>query len=195
MPLSQRPYGVSNTPPSGLMAQTLNSPAIQGNPLPSTIVNPGIVETVFANPVILNTALILSVPNDTLMEALPWKIYASGSMAVGALTVTAQIGLYAGTSLTVGLNKLLKKATAVTPTDLIFPWFLDGTAIYDSRSGLLHGSVGFQIDNQLVAAAAFNNAVTLVNNDNSPVVSLVLTVQFGTANANNSCTVTAFSAG
>jgi hypothetical protein len=196
MPLSQRPYGVSNSPPSGLFAQTINVPGVQGTPLPATMINPGAVEAILANPATTSpTPLICAIPNDTIPERLPFKIYASGVIGVGALTVTSIISLYSGASFTLANNKLLKASSAITPTDLAFPWFLDGTAIYDSASGLMHGSVGFQIDNQLVAAAAFTNAVTGINNDFSPVAQLCLSVKFSAANVQNIFTVSAFSAG
>ena len=195
MALSQRPYGVSPGPPTGLLAQTLNVPAVQGNVFPSSLVNP-VAEAIFANPALgAPTALIAALPNDTNLEQIPLKLYASGVCTVNALTTTVTIGLYGGSSLTLASDIALKNSGAITPLHLKFPWFLDGSFIYDSQSGLLQGSAAFQLDGQLVAAAAWTLPITNVNNDNSPVATFVLSGKVGASNPQNLLTVSAFSLG
>ena len=197
MALSQRPYGPSSGIPSGLNATTENNVTVNNSALPATIggTAAGTTETVVPNGATSSVALVAAIPGKSGLEQIPFKIQASGYCKVNATTTTFTIKLYSGTSLTVASNTLLKSSGAITPNETSFPWFLEGTAIYDSNSGRMGGIITFCIDNQLVATAAFANVVASISDSNNPVLSFALTGTFSASNAANLLSVQAFSVG
>lgn len=191
MPQSTRLYsagkggGVSGTNPPGLVP--MSTIATNNASLPAKQVVTVTTETVILDPAVVSGTipLILSIPPGGPCEQEPFDVVASGYITTG-VSSTVTLKLYDGTSTTVGSDTLLGSSGAITA-------FGPGTANfkilchleYDSVSGKLGGTIQFVVNNQLVAEAAISNVGSGINNVNNPVVSFVLSVTFGTANAGN----------
>jgi len=179
---------VSGSVPPGLVPASTG--ATNNASLPATQSITGTSETVIADPAIQGggTALILSIPPGGPCEQEPFEISASGIVNTGASS-TVTIKLYSGTSLTPGSNTLLKSSGAITAFTGKSNWWIKARLLYDTTSGELNGTVQFMVNNNLVAEAAVTNVVTGISNTANPVASFVVSVQFGTGNANTTFTI------
>ena len=189
---STRQFGPSGAPgTAGLLAQ--NVAGATAGVLPATQIVTVNTETVILNPALASStqALVLSIPPGTIVEQQPFDVWASGYLSTGASS-TVTIKLYNGTSTTVGSDTLLGSSGAITAFSGKCPWYLKATLIFDSVSGKLQGTIKFMVNNSLVAEAAVSNVVTGLSNTANPVTSFVLSVTFGTANANNTISVKDF---
>jgi hypothetical protein len=181
---------VGGTNPPGLV--TANVQATNAASLPATQVVANTAETVLVDPANTAIPLILTIPPSSPLEQEEFEVIASGTLNHGA-SLTVNIKLYSGTSLTVGSDTLLGASGAISAFTGKAPWKLRAKAIYDSVSGKMNGTIQFVVNNNLVAEAAFSNVVTGISNSTfNGVVNFVLSVTFGTGNAANSITVKDF---
>jgi hypothetical protein len=161
-------------------------------PLPTTFKVAAIGDQVVSNPQFTAFPLQLNIPANSPLEGQRFAIYASGRITTG-VSSTGEIKLWSGTSLTPASNTLLGDSGAVTAFGpATVPWFVNADVIFDSVSGHLNGTVGFTVGANVVAAVALSNVVANIKNTNNPVLTFVLSVAFGTANAGNSFTVQEF---
>lgn len=193
---SNRLFGPSGAPgTAGLLA--LNTAGAAAAVLPALQVVTATTETVILNPALSSStqALVLNIPPGSLLEQRPFDVVASGYVSTGTSS-TVTIKLYSGTSTTVGSDKLLGTTGAITAFSGMCPWYQKATLVYDSVSGKLGGTVKAVVNNVLVAEVAISNVITGINNAGAsaqlPVMSFVLSITFGTANAANTINVQDF---
>lgn len=187
-----RLYGPSGAPGvAGSVAQ--NTPGATAGVLPVKMVIATTTETVILNPSLNSptAALVLSVPPNGPLEQRPFLVEPSGVIEPG-VSSTVTLKLYSGSSTTVGNNVLLGSSGAITAFTAKTPFWVSAKLIYDSISGRMIGTIKFIVNNVIVAEVAVSNVVTGINNANNPVVSFVMSVTFGTANAANTIIVQDF---
>jgi hypothetical protein len=121
-------------------------------------------------------------PGKLAIEAKRFRVRAEGYalMAVGTTTYKPQIlaGLVTPASpLVIGSWTALAAGSAVAVPTTGCPWWLDAELIFDSVSGLLHGTISQLINNTFTTAAALTGILTGLNGTNAPVLQGATTVQ------------------
>jgi hypothetical protein len=194
MALSDRPYSPVNSNPSGLSVIAQNVNGAGPNCLPAQQAYNTTVETVVVSPSLVTVPLTVQIPPSTNLEQTQFEGNASGYITTGAaMTVTGK--LYSGTSLTVGSDQLLGTTGAITQNSTTAPFYIKWSAIYDSVSKKLQGTFKALVNNTIVAEVAFSTVPTIVNNQNSPVATFLLSFTFSVANAANLVNLQKFSVG
>jgi hypothetical protein len=118
-------------------------------------------------------ACSIGLPGKLVLESKRFTVRAEGNAQVAAGTTTGNITLLG--SLTLPAAPLvpanwttIKAGTAAAIAGLACPWWLQADLIFDSISGLLHGTVQL-IANTLTATAAITGVLTGINGTNLPV--------------------------
>jgi hypothetical protein len=132
-------------------------------------------ETVINNPA-LGTALVLTIPANSVLEQIPFLLLVSGYFNLGTSS-TVTLKLYNGTAIT---GTLLKSSGALSAFSGKTNFWIKARLIYDSVSGTLTGTVEFFCNNVIVAAAAVTNVPTGISGTANPVTNFVVSVTFGT---------------
>lgn len=169
---------VSSNPP-GLVTQ--NVAATNNSSLPAVQTLLTTAEAVIVDPANTAVALILTIPPGGPCEQEYFEVSASGILNLGTSSTTT-IKLYSGTSKTAASNTLLGTSGAVTAFSGKSNYWMRARLIYDSVSGEMNGTVGFMVNNVLVADAAVSNVVTGISNLTvAGVVNFVLTFTFASS--------------
>jgi hypothetical protein len=187
---STRLYGPSIATPLPATPLSLNVQAGSGIvPLPATLVaNTVTTEQMVLNPAQPTLPLLVQIPSGTELEQRSFGLEITGFIkTTGTANVTVKV--YSGTSATPGSNTLLVSSGAIAQNSATAPFRVKGDMIFDSVSGKLTGSIGFLINNTLVAATAISNVVTGINYKNNPVASFGLSATFSAGFAGNAITV------
>lgn len=186
---SNRLFGPSGAPSSAgsLAANTSGAAAAVLPALQNVTVN---TETVILNPANIAAPLLLQIPPNTQLEQRPFEVIASGYL-ITAASYTVTINVRNGTSTTAASNAAMTGSGGVASVNGKFPWYLRLRLIYDSVSGKLIGTVSGNVAGNIISEANITTQ-TGISNTGNPVISLVLTVTFGTANAGNSINVQEF---
>jgi hypothetical protein len=137
------------------------------NPLTATGVFP-----LTSNPLL---ACSLSAPGKLVLEGKKFRVRAEGNVltAVGTTTVKPQllVGLVIPASpLVIGSWTALAAGAAVAVPTTGCPWFTEADLIFDSVSGLMHGTSDQLVNNTFAALAAITGVLTGINSTNLPVV-------------------------
>jgi hypothetical protein len=158
------------------------SGAITSPPLPAVQTVLNTVETVILNPALTGVALILPIPQNTVLVGQRFEVYASGYLNNGTSS-TVTLKLYSGTSTTVGSDTLLNSSGATGAIATKVDWFMSANLIYSSTSGKISGTVKWVINNVIVAETAISNTPTVSVGSalGVAVANFVLSVTFGTA--------------
>jgi hypothetical protein len=184
---SNRLFGPSGIPgAAGQLAQNVQG-SVAPAPLPAKQTVTVNTETVINNPALSAQPLLVSIPASALLEQNIFEIHASGYIKCNASS-TLTLKLYSGSSATVGSDTLLKSSGAVSAFQATVPFYIIAQLVYDSVSGKLGGTVKFMVNNTLVAEAALANVPTGITSSptlGAAVISFLLSVTFGTADAGN----------
>lgn len=196
MALSQRPFGVAQGTANPGQAPAMNSLPVPSKALPVALTgNVLTTEQQVMNGALTTVPLSIAIPPNTLLDQQPFDLNASGAINFGAAG-NVTLKLYAGASTTLANNTLIKSSGAIAGAGAgRTPFWILGRFIFDSASGLLQGRAEVFINNTIVAASVLQNNVTLVNNNNSPVVVFSLSIQWSVGNANNLINIQNFTAG
>jgi hypothetical protein len=143
------------------------------------------------------SVLEVDIPVNSALEQKRFQLLASGEITTGASS-TVTLKAYASVGATVFPSTppsggLLGSSGAVTQNSAKSPFWISADLIFDSISGTLTGTIGFLVNNTLVATAAISNVLTGINNNPAsnpigtpnPVLRFALTVQFSAGNATN----------
>ena len=149
-------------------------------------------------------------PGKLAIEAKKFRVRAEGNVltAVGTTTVKPQIlvGLVAPASpLVIGSWTALAAGAAVACPVAGSPWFVEADLIFDSVSGLMHGTSDQLVNNTFAALAAITGVLTGINGTNGavvqagpvtvqpadPVMVFAIGITYGAAGA-NSCNLSNF---
>ena len=182
MAQSNRLFGVVGVPGAAGSVALNTSGAITLPPLPATQTVLNTVETVVLNPALSAVALILPIPQNTVLSGQRFEVYASGYLNNGTSS-TVTLKLYSGTSTTVGSDTLLNSSGTTGAFAGMVDWYMSANLIYSPTSGKLSGTVKWVINNVIVAEAAVSNQPT-VNVGSTlgvAVANFVISVTFGTA--------------
>jgi hypothetical protein len=190
-PVPQAPNSPNFTP------IPLNVKATNAAPLPVVFPAPLASEQFITNPAISSTApLSVAVPSRSVLERKRFELVVSGSITQLTAAATIALSLYAAKSQFLAANTLLKAlaATAVTGTGV--PFWLRATLIASGAAlptgGQLTGTVGGAIGNTLIADAALATSALVINFQNDPVITFILSLTPSAANAGNSITIEEF---
>lgn len=131
-----------------------------------------------------NNALACTVtaPGKSILESKRFRVRAEGNclMAVGTTTLKPQIlaGLTLPASPLVIANwtAALTAGVAVACPTTGCPWWAECDLIFDSVSGLMHGTFNQVVNNSFTASAAISGVLTGINSTNAPVVQSGTTV-------------------
>lgn len=193
---STKLYGPSGAPgTAGLLA--LNTAGGALPVLPASMTIAGTTETVITNPSLASAtqALVLSIPQNTIIDGKPFELVASGLLNHGASS-TVTLKVYSGTSTTVGSDTSIATSGAITAFSGKSNFWVKLKLVFDSTSGKLNGTYQFMVNNVLVAEAALSAVVTGITATagvaGAPAANFVMSVTFGTGNAANSITVNVF---
>lgn len=188
-----RNYAVVPQAPSaaGQPAQVIpiNTQAANAKVLPLSFACPLASEQVVTNPAVSSSAnpipLVLAVPSKSLVEGQRFEVLISGSLIQPGATPTVGFNLYAGNSMTVANNTLLKAIAAQAVTGGKQPFFITALLTGDTTSGVITGTVKALVGSSLVAEAVLTNALANVNFAQDPVLQLLFSVVPTVANAGN----------
>jgi hypothetical protein len=155
-------------------------------------------------------ACTLSAPGKLVLEAKKFRVRAEGNVltAVGTTTVKPQILaalVIPGSPLVIGSWTALSAGAAVACPVAGSPWFAEADLIFDSVSGLMHGTTDQLVNNTFAALAAITGIITGINSTNlpvvqagpvtvqpsDPVVQFAIGITYGAAGA-NSCNLSNF---
>jgi hypothetical protein len=156
----------------------MSSSAIRRAPPANTLAATGVFSLVSNNVL----ACTISLPGKLAIEGKKFRVRAEGNVltAVGTTTVKPQIlvGLVIPASpLVIGSWTALSAGAAVACPVTGCPWFAEADLIYDSVSGLMHGTSDQLVNNTFAALAAITGVLTGLNGTNVPVVQGGTTVQ------------------
>jgi hypothetical protein len=187
---SNRSYGATLAPSAP--AIPINTVTTGIPTLPATIIGNVTTEQPILSPGSPMPLTIL-IPPGTPLEQRTFEIQASGQLKTNAAT-NVTIKLYSGSSATLGSDVLVGSSGAVAQTGAV-PWFLRGSAVYDSVSGKMTGILKFVVNNAITAEAPFTAILTGISNANAlgqAVASFLLTATFSVASPLNFLTVQEF---
>jgi hypothetical protein len=187
---STRLYGPSIATPLPATPLSLNVQAGSGVvPLPATLTaNTVTTEQMVLNPAQPTLPLLVQIPSGTELEQRKFIVQATGFIKTAG-TANVTLKLYSGTSATPGSNMLLASSGAVAQNSASAPYWIEGNFVFDSVSGKLTGTVGFSINNTLVASVAVSNVVTGINYKNNPVASFGVSGTFSAGFVGNALVV------
>jgi hypothetical protein len=120
-------------------------------------------------------ACTLAVPGKLALESKRFFVRAEGNAQVAAGTTTGNITLLGALALptaplTAANWTVIKAGTAAAIATLGCPWWMQADLIFDSTSGLVHGTFGQLMANTITATAAVSGVLTGVNGTNLPQV-------------------------
>lgn len=162
-------------------------------------------------PLASNTVLActLAVPGKLVLEGKKFRIRAEGNVlvAVGTTTVKPQLlaaNLIPASPLLIASWTALSAGAAVACPTTGCPWFAECDLIFDSVSGLMHGTWDQVVNNTWSAPAAITGIITGINSTNltvtqgvtpvptaDPVVQLAIGITYSAAGA-NACNLSNF---
>lgn len=183
VPQSPTSPGYSPIPP--------NQRTPYANLLPFNFSLPVSGETVVTNPAVTTPGtpypLLATVPASSLVEGEPFDFLASGLVSLaGTGASTVNFALYYGNSMTLANNTLLRRLGNSTLTGPgKWPFYLRGTLLADSTSGLLCGTVKGLVGANFIAEGGITNVPSGANFRNDPVLNFLLTATLGQSNAAN----------
>lgn len=156
----------------------MSSAAIRRAPPSNALSATGVV-ALTSNPLL---ACTISAPGKLVLEGKRFRVRAEGNVltAVGTTTVKPQIlaGLVIPANpLTIGSWTALAAGAGVACPTTGCPWWAEADLIFDSVSGLMHGTYSQCVNNTFATAAAITGVVTGINSTNVPVVQGGSTVQ------------------
>ena len=120
-------------------------------------------------------ACAIGVPGKLALESKRFSVRAEGNAQVAAGATTANITLLGALALptaplTAANWTVIKAGTAAAIATLACPWWMQADLIFDSLSGLVHGTFGQLMANTITATAAVGGVLTGVNGTNLPQV-------------------------
>lgn len=172
---STRLYGPSiatPSPASGVPA--INVQAATGIiPLPATLTTgTSTAEALVPNPATPTKPLLVQVPASSGLEQRVFELEGTGYIVTGGTTnVTLKTYAALGASALTTSSTALGSSGAVAQNSAKAPFWISAKLIYDSVSGKLTGTIGYLINNTLVATAAVGAVLTGITDIANPVLS------------------------